>query len=211
MNDKKSEKPEKPEKPANPEKMQDLLYHLTALYESWVTERMELVKQNVKVEQLINELTVTVRKFERVNIQLRHDLADDLKTVGQQLRLEGAAIVEQALQREAHSAINNIRIFAAESQKGLDAWKERAKRGVIWAALIVIVCAFLISLVTARFAKPEPTFMFTNEQASFLAGGQIIARIYPKLLPKEQKHLQDLINEYAQDLLQARETAETQK
>ena len=45
MNDKKSEKPEKPEKPANPEKMQDLLYHLTALYESWVTERMELVKQ----------------------------------------------------------------------------------------------------------------------------------------------------------------------
>lgn len=202
MNDKKLE---------DPEKMQDLLYRLTALYERWIAEKQELAKQIVKSERLVNEFTAKVQEFEKINIKLRIDFADHLRATGQQLKLEVIKMIEQALKREAGLAINNIMTVAAESQKGLNKWKERAKRGVIWVVLIVIVSAFLISLVTARFAKTEPTFMFTNEQASFLTGGQIIARIYPKLSPKEQKHLQDLTDEFAQDLLQAREATETQK
>jgi len=204
MNDKKPEKTER-------EKMQDLLYNFTVLHENWADEEFELRQQISKAEELSDKFIEKVNELENLSTTIKKDVTTTLNAIGEKVNTQAIFAVAKALGHEVSYAVGEIKTAAINSQRELDKWKKQAKSGVIWVMLTTMITAFLVSLATVKFLLPEPKLALTDKQASFLTGGQIIARIYPKLLPKEQKHLQDLIDEYAQDLLQAREATETQK
>ena len=183
-----------------PDNIQDLLYHLTVLYERWIADKLELTKQIAKTEQLTKDFNVRVHEFKGMNITLRNDFDKTLRATGQEINKEIANTVKQTISSELTGVVDELKKVTSESQKELESWRTQAGLSVVWAIIIAVVSSFLVSFLTVKFLLPEPTLALTNEQAGFLTGGQVISRIYPKLTPAEQKHLNDLSGEFAQDL-----------
>ena len=201
MNDKKSEKP------ANPEKMQDLLYHFTVLHERWAADKLELTKQITKSWQLLDELTEKIHEFEKKNMLLGHTTVFAIREMGDKVNEDVVKTIKQTLGNEVRSAVGRIGVIAAEAREELNKWKNQTKGYIILASVFAMLICFFFGLTMGIKSNPA----LTDEQSLFLTSGQMIARAYPKLSPEEQKHIQDLTGGFVPDLLQARETAETQR
>ncbi len=201
MNDKKSEKP------ANPEKMQDLLYHFTVLHERWAADKLELTKQITKSWQLFDELTEKIHEFEKKNMLLGHTTVFAIREMGDKVNEDVVKTIKQTLGNEVRSAVGRIGVISAEAREELNKWKNQTKIYVIAASLMAMFLCFFFGLNLGIKSNPA----LTDGQSLFLTSGQIIARIYPELSPEEQKHLQDLSGGAMSNLLQAKETTETQK
>lgn len=210
MNDKKSEKLAEPKSLEECVKdMQELLYNFTVLYDRWLdcwTQKesgLELLID--EAGELRNRFIDKADELEKLSETIKKDTNHTLHELGEQINRQAILTVARELGHETSRTVDEIKTAAIKTQNALEKWESNSKHGLIWGMVVALITSFLVSLATVKLLLPEPKLPLNEDTASFLTGGQIIARIYPKLTPKEQEHIHDLINEYAADLLQAKE------
>lgn len=195
---------------ANKEKnYEEMLYSLTVLYERWLADKQDLNKQVVKIEHISKDLAAKVAAFGELSEKISDRLVFTLKESGDRIARNVGNTITNHLLQSINDSTAGLKRITAEARNELNHWQNKTALSIVWSAVIGLLAAFFVSFIVVWIFAPKPTVSLTNQQTSYMAGGEIITRIFSKLTPSERKHVNELAGKFAQDLLQENNSKES--
>ena len=177
-----------------PEDVQELLYHLTVLYERWAADKQEWAKQTIKVEQLLKEFTVRISEFEHVKEEVKKDITKSIYSAASQVTNEIGSRVKQEMKVEV---VDNIKRMEQNIKQLVNAADEKIhyiekESGTITflSYFVTFGIALLVCILTTTFWLPTPKAEFSDKQLQLYEQGKFMADLWPKLSKAEQDRLQ---------------------
>lgn len=183
---------------------EEMLYSLTVLYERWLADKQDLNKQVVKIEKLSKDLAAKVAAFGELSEKIGDRLVFKLKDSGDNIVRDVGTTVKNHLLRSISDSTDGLKQITTEARQELDKWYNRSTFSVVWSVIVGIITAIFVSFIAVWIFAPKPKLLLTDQQSSYLTSGAILERAFPKLTPSEQKHLREITEDVAQDLLQGK-------
>lgn len=183
---------------------EEMLYSLTVLYERWLADKEDLNKQVIKVEKLSKDLAAKVAAFGELSEKIGDRLVFTLKESGDRVARDVGSTIKNHLLLSINDSTEGLKKITADARQELNRWQNKASFSAVWSAIIGMISAFFISCIVVWVFAPTPTVSLTNQQSSYMASGEILERIFPKLTPDEQKHLRELTDEILPDMVKGK-------
>ena len=169
-----------------------LLYELTTMNETFVTERAFSSKQLLETTKLVKQVNEQINQLKtlapEVQKQLNRSVTDAASSVAAIISKKSA----EAATKGAEDIVYKLEQATADAQHAL----RHYQRHIITSQWKVIGIAALTTIATCClvfwFLTPKPTVPLTGTQINYLLDGITMTRIWPQLSAKEKEHWNEL-------------------
>ena len=169
-----------------------LLYELTTMNETFVTERALSSKQLLETTKLVKQVNEQINQLKTLAPEVQKHLSRSVIEAASSV----AAIISkksaEAATKGAEDIIHKLEQATADAQHAL----RHYQRHMITSQWKVIGVAALTTIATCClvfwFLTPKPAVPLTGAQINYLIDGITMSRIWPQLSAKEKEHWNEL-------------------
>jgi hypothetical protein len=176
-------------------RLEAILFQFITLYERWSEDRQAAAKQGAETAKLIEKFTEQVNHFQNFESSVRQQLivriTDSIGSVGKVVGEEASC----AARKEIRNTVERLRDVTTESESVLKAYKQEVITTQWKVILISVLTTITTCLVLVWSIIPAPKLPLNDQQLSYLEGGRVMAKIWPKFTKKEQERFSALARE----------------